>query len=167
MHGWQKPPCTGGGSPSLPFANNNVCKTLCRGRACPCPYPPAHQPHFVAPASLTVAPAKAGAQKPFAKTTALLSFPAQLWIPAFAGMTEEGAGMTEEGAGITEEGAGTARGEMLCLFSCVDGEKYLPHPIFNSSHQQRCYALTRRSCAKRVQLGLGTHNIQRARRHSE
>jgi hypothetical protein len=28
------------------------------------------------------------------------------WIPAFAGMTREGAGMTTEGAGMTTEGAG-------------------------------------------------------------
>jgi|GEM_PF-4499676 len=60
-------------------------------------------------AILSVAPAEAGAQKTFVKTTVLLSFPAQLWVPAFAGTTEEG-------AGTTEEGAGTTRGEMLCLF---------------------------------------------------
>jgi len=29
--GCRKPPCTGGGSPPLQFAYNNVCKTLCRG----------------------------------------------------------------------------------------------------------------------------------------
>jgi len=28
------------------------------------------------------------------------------WVPAFAGMTMEGAGMTMEGAGMTMEGAG-------------------------------------------------------------
>jgi len=35
-----------------------------------------------------------------------LSRPQNLWIPAFAGMTEEKAGMTEEKAGMTEEKTG-------------------------------------------------------------
>ena len=43
----------------------------------------------VALASLTVAPAQAGAQKTFVKTTILLFFPAQLWVPAFAGTTRK------------------------------------------------------------------------------
>jgi len=52
-------------------------------------------------------------------------FLAQLWVPAFAGTTEEGAGTTEEGAGTTEEGAGTTGEEMLCLSSCM-GDKNHP-----------------------------------------
>ena len=32
-----------------------------------------------------------------------------LWIPAYAGMTKEGAGMTKEGAGMTKEGAGMTK----------------------------------------------------------
>ena len=66
--------------------------------------------------------------------------------------------------GMTEEGAGTVRGEMLCLFLCVDGEKYLPHHIFISSHQQMCYGLTRRCCAKRVQLGSKAHTNSQSKK---
>ena len=51
-------------------------------------------------------------------------------------------------AGVTE------RGEACTTF-------YFPRT------NKGAIALSRRSCAKRVQLGLGTHNIQRARRHSE
>jgi len=68
---------------------------------------------------------QAGAQKTFVKTTILLSFPAQLWVPAFAGTTEEGAGTTEKGAGTTEKGAGTTRKETLCLFPCMGCRNHL------------------------------------------
>jgi hypothetical protein len=54
------------------------------------------------PPHLPVTPAKAGVHGSAGK-----SRPA--WIPAFAGMTKEGAGMTKEGAGMTKEGAGMTK----------------------------------------------------------
>jgi len=72
---------------------------------------------LVAPASLPVAPAKAGAQKNVCKNNNFVVFLAQLWVPAFAGTTEEG-------AGTTEKGAGTTRKETLCLFPCMGCRKH-------------------------------------------
>ena len=55
------------------------------------------------PSAPTVIPAQAGIQNPGLPRRGEM---AGGWIPAFAGMTIEGAGMTIEGAGMTIEGAG-------------------------------------------------------------
>jgi error-prone DNA polymerase len=68
-------------------------------------------PKPVIPAFSPVIPAKAGIHvPPSAPTVCERGAGGTTWIPAFAGMTREGAGMTREGAGMTREGGTAEKG---------------------------------------------------------